>query len=260
MDYRLPGMDGVQATAAREGGTSRDRGRLSHRFGELARDRGAVRGGRDRVPDEGPELDDIVDCRATRGRRAGMNLNAQNTAIVIDSTADFPDAQARYPNWRVVPLYVNFGTESYRDGVDLTAAQFYERLRTSPELPTTSQPTPGDFLAAYEELAALRADPLRAHRRQSLRHVPERGHGSRGARRRPRAHDRLRERVGRDGDARDGDAAPTRARHDRRGDRRARRALPARARLALHRRHARVPRARRPDRAERRRSPASFCT
>ena len=52
-----------------------------------------------------------------------------------------------------MPLYVNFGTESYRDGVDLTAAQFYERLRASPELPTTSQPTPADFLAAYEELA-----------------------------------------------------------------------------------------------------------
>jgi DegV family protein with EDD domain len=52
-----------------------------------------------------------------------------------------------------VPLYVNFGTESYRDGVDLTAEQFYERLRTSSDLPTTSQPTPGDFLAVYEELA-----------------------------------------------------------------------------------------------------------
>jgi DegV family protein with EDD domain len=82
-----------------------------------------------------------------------MKLDAQNTAIVVDSTADFPDAHERYPNWRVVPLYVNFGTESYKDGVDLTAAQFYERLRTSPELPTTSQPTPGDFLATYEELA-----------------------------------------------------------------------------------------------------------
>ena len=83
-----------------------------------------------------------------------MNLTAQNTAIVVDSTADFPDAQDHYPNWRVVPLYVNFGTESYKDGVDLTAAQFYERLRTSAELPTTSQPTPGDFLAAYEELGS----------------------------------------------------------------------------------------------------------
>jgi DegV family protein with EDD domain len=83
-----------------------------------------------------------------------VNLTAQNTAIVVDSTADFPNAQDHYPNWRVVPLYVNFGTDSYKDGVDLTAAQFYERLRTSPELPTTSQPTPGDFLAAYEELGS----------------------------------------------------------------------------------------------------------
>jgi DegV family protein with EDD domain len=81
-----------------------------------------------------------------------VKLTSLNTAIVLDSTADFPDAQEQYVNWRVVPLYVNFGTESFRDGVDLTAAQFYERLRTSPELPTTSQPTPGDFLAAYETL------------------------------------------------------------------------------------------------------------
>ncbi len=48
-----------------------------------------------------------------------MNLTADNTAIVVDSTADFPDAAERFPNWRVVPLYVNFGTESFRDGVDL---------------------------------------------------------------------------------------------------------------------------------------------
>ena len=83
-----------------------------------------------------------------------MNLIAANTAIVVDSTADFPDARDRFPNWRVVPLYVNFGTESFKDGVDLTASAFYERLRTAPELPTTSQPTPGDFLAAYEELGS----------------------------------------------------------------------------------------------------------
>jgi DegV family protein with EDD domain len=83
-----------------------------------------------------------------------VNLTAENTAIVLDSTADFPDAQERFPSWRVVPLYVSFGVVSYRDGVDLTAQQFYARLRTSSELPTTSQPTPADFLASYEELAA----------------------------------------------------------------------------------------------------------
>jgi DegV family protein with EDD domain len=83
-----------------------------------------------------------------------VDLSAANTAIVLDSTADFPDAAQRFPNWRVVPLYVNFGTESYRDGIDLTATQFYERLRTSQVMPTTSQPTPGDFRAVYEELAS----------------------------------------------------------------------------------------------------------
>lgn len=82
-----------------------------------------------------------------------MNLTAENTAIVVDSTADFPDARARFPNWRVVPLYVNFGAESFRDYAELGPDEFYERLRTALEPPTTSQPTPGDFLAVYEELA-----------------------------------------------------------------------------------------------------------
>jgi DegV family protein with EDD domain len=77
---------------------------------------------------------------------------AANTAIVLDSTADFPEAPERFPNWRVVPLYVRFGDESYRDYVDLGPADFYLRLRGSPVMPTTSQPTPGDFQAVYEEL------------------------------------------------------------------------------------------------------------
>jgi DegV family protein with EDD domain len=51
-----------------------------------------------------------------------------------------------------VPLYVRFGDETFRDYVEIRPSQFYARLRTAPELPTTSQPTPGDFLAAYGEL------------------------------------------------------------------------------------------------------------
>src|SRR5881392_2204246 len=82
-----------------------------------------------------------------------MDLTAANTAIVVDSTADFPQAPQRYPNWRIVPLYVRFGDESHRDYVDLGPADFYERLRASPVTPTTSQPTPGDFADVYGELA-----------------------------------------------------------------------------------------------------------
>lgn len=81
-----------------------------------------------------------------------MDLSSANTAIVLDSTADFPDAAQRFPNWRVVPLYVNFGTQSYRDGVDLSAAEFYAQLPSAATVPTTSQPTPADFEAAYDEL------------------------------------------------------------------------------------------------------------
>jgi len=82
-----------------------------------------------------------------------VELTAQNTAIVLDSTADFPEAPQRFPNWRVVPLYVLFGDESYRDYVELAPPEFYARLRAAEELPTTSQPTPGDFLKTYEQLA-----------------------------------------------------------------------------------------------------------
>lgn len=82
-----------------------------------------------------------------------MSLTAENTAIVVDSTADFPEAPDRFPNWRVVPLYVRFGDESHRDYVELGPAEFYRRLRAAPAPPTTSQPTPQDFAAAYEQLA-----------------------------------------------------------------------------------------------------------
>lgn len=81
-----------------------------------------------------------------------MNLTTENTAIVLDSTSDYPDAQARFPNMRVVPLYVRFGDETYRDYVELGPSEFYEKLRTSTELPATAQPTPQDFLDTYREL------------------------------------------------------------------------------------------------------------
>ncbi len=83
-----------------------------------------------------------------------MNLTTENTAIVLDSTSDYPEAPARFPNMRFVPLYVRFGDETHRDYVELGPAEFYGKLRTSPVLPATSQPTPEDFIAAYEDLSA----------------------------------------------------------------------------------------------------------
>jgi DegV family protein with EDD domain len=84
-----------------------------------------------------------------------VRLSAENTAVVLDSTADLPDPRARHPNWRVVPLYVRFGDETFREYVELSADEFYARLQAAPEPPRSSQPTPADFAAAYEELAGF---------------------------------------------------------------------------------------------------------
>jgi DegV family protein with EDD domain len=81
-----------------------------------------------------------------------VTLTGQNTALVLDSTADFAGAAARFANMREVPLYVRVGDESLKDHVEIAPEAFYERLAAAPELPTTSQPTPHDFLSVYEEL------------------------------------------------------------------------------------------------------------
>ena len=72
--------------------------------------------------------------------------------IVTDSTSDLPRDLAESLGITVVPLNVHFGTEVFKDGVDISAEQFYERLTNGKVLPTTSQPSPGDFVQVYDEL------------------------------------------------------------------------------------------------------------
>ena len=74
--------------------------------------------------------------------------------IVSDSTADIPDALAESMDITIVPAYVLLGDESYREGVDLTRNEFYDRLQSGTRLPSTSQPTPGDFAEALTPLVA----------------------------------------------------------------------------------------------------------
>jgi DegV family protein with EDD domain len=74
-------------------------------------------------------------------------------AIVTDSTSDIPKDLIEKLKIKVVPLYVNFEDKSYlEDGLDLTSKQFYEKLKEVKKQPTTSQPTPQDFIKAYDEL------------------------------------------------------------------------------------------------------------
>jgi DegV family protein with EDD domain len=74
--------------------------------------------------------------------------------LVCDSTADLSDADRDAGRVIVVPLTVIFGEEALIDGVDIDAARFYERMRTSTRNPTTSQPAPADFEAAFRDAAA----------------------------------------------------------------------------------------------------------
>ncbi len=72
-------------------------------------------------------------------------------AIVTDSACDLPPSASR--GVRVVPLTIAFGTEAYRDGVDLPAESFWEKLGAAPDLPTTASPSPEALRAAYREAA-----------------------------------------------------------------------------------------------------------
>jgi DegV family protein with EDD domain len=81
-----------------------------------------------------------------------MIVDRTTTAIVVDSTADLPDYLAVDPNISMVPLTVYFGEEAYLDWVELKPQVFYERLKTSPVLPRTSQPSAGAFLDTYRAL------------------------------------------------------------------------------------------------------------
>ena len=74
-------------------------------------------------------------------------------AIVTDSTAYISKDFVKKHKIRVIPLSVHWDDNTYLDGVDITPAQFYERLEKSSTIPSTSQPSAGDFLQAFKELA-----------------------------------------------------------------------------------------------------------
>lgn len=75
--------------------------------------------------------------------------------IVTDSTTSLAPGVRDRPDVRVVPLTFNFGPdEVYRDKVDLTNAQYFERLEKAERFPTTAAPSTGSFVEAYESLSA----------------------------------------------------------------------------------------------------------
>ena len=221
MDYRLPGLDGVEATKAVLAQLPGHGGRRADRVGDSARD-GRARGrGRGRVPDEGPG--------AGRDRRRDQVGGRPDGADCVRTprSCSTPRPTSRRPrsgfrtgaSCRSTSASATRATATTSSSGRTSSTSACAR-RTTP--PTTSQPTPGDFAATYAELADYERIFSIHIPRVALGHDAERAGRRRGARRQG-ADDRLRDGVGRDRDARVRDPAPARARDDRRGDRRARR-------------------------------------
>ncbi len=83
--------------------------------------------------------------------------------VVTDSTSDIPADMVAALGITVIPSYVTFGSDSYREGVELSKEQFYEKLLSTREIPTTAAPSPAVYEEAYRRLAAETDEIISIH-------------------------------------------------------------------------------------------------
>ncbi len=83
--------------------------------------------------------------------------------VVTDSVADIPQKLAEELAITIVPFYVRFGDEVYRDGVDLSTEEFYRKLMSNRKLPVSSPPSPGEIAKVYDRLAEETHEILSIH-------------------------------------------------------------------------------------------------
>lgn len=83
-----------------------------------------------------------------------------NIAIVTDSTADIPQHLVEALDIKVIPLAVHFGGKAYLDRVDISNAEFYDYIGSATTLPTTSQPSPAQYMDVYRACKAEGADKV----------------------------------------------------------------------------------------------------
>ena len=83
--------------------------------------------------------------------------------IVTDSVSDIPSDLAKSLDITMVPLTVNFGVESFLDGVEITPKEFFEKIETAPSLPTTAAPSIGAFTEVYKDLTGKGHEVVSLH-------------------------------------------------------------------------------------------------
>lgn len=80
-------------------------------------------------------------------------MSAKNIAVVTDSSTYIPEEELAGLNIHVIPLWMIWDDEKFRDGVDIQPDAFYRRLRSSKTLPTSSQPSAGEFIEFFKAVA-----------------------------------------------------------------------------------------------------------
>lgn len=83
--------------------------------------------------------------------------------LAIDSAGDLPKGWLEKLNIHVIPINIHYGERTYLDGVDLSASEFYNIANGSRTIPTTSQPTPQQFIDFYERIASIGETILSIH-------------------------------------------------------------------------------------------------
>jgi len=91
--------------------------------------------------------------------------------IVTDSTSDISPEIAEALNITIVPTYIRFGDEVYRDGVDINAEKFYYKLTNSRVRPVTSEPSPNDFAKVYSECSKEADGVISIHLSAKISHT-----------------------------------------------------------------------------------------
>ena len=108
---------------------------------------------------ESPKVEDMLAAVADEPASAARS----GIALVTDSACDLPMEMLTEWKVHVVPVRLAFGDDVLLDRVEITPGEFYERLRTSPVFPKTSQPRPIDFLALYRHLATTHEGIVSVH-------------------------------------------------------------------------------------------------
>jgi len=80
--------------------------------------------------------------------------------IISDSTCDIPDELVQQHGITIIPHYIIWGNQQYRDRVDMQPLDFYKRIVTDPDYPSSSQASIADFKKVYEEVAAKGATEI----------------------------------------------------------------------------------------------------